>query len=182
MAQYNGYVEVPHGSYNEWRAATIGNGYNVDYYAGDQCWDFCALLYWQYNLTLFTGNGTAEGCWSLMRSSNSRAPFRSIDGAHNIKRGDIIVFGPMPNNYAGHIAFADEDYNGSAYISCLGQNQVDNGSGWPVTVGNYNLAWFYGIFRNTEWEHEPEPEPTKGTLRKRKFPWAVGLNHWYKKR
>ena len=110
MAQYNGYISVPHGSYNEWRGATIGNGYNVDYFAGDQCWDFCALLYWQYNLTLETGNGTAEGCWSIARTVNSQLPFEAVMGKMNIKRGDIVVFGPNPYSYAGHIAFADENY------------------------------------------------------------------------
>ena len=52
MAQVNGYVPVAHGSYNQWRAATLGNGYNVDFRYGNQCWDYCALLYWQYGLTL----------------------------------------------------------------------------------------------------------------------------------
>lgn len=159
MAQYNGYVEVPHGSYQEWKDATLDNGYNVDYYAGDQCWDFCALLYWQYGLTLYTGNGTAEGCWSLMRSANSRSPFRSIDGVQNIKKGDIVIFGPTQYNYAGHICFADEDYSGSAYLRCLGQNQRGNGSGYPVTLDNQNLGYFYGIFRNDNWDGGVEPEP-----------------------
>lgn len=180
MAQYNGYVSVPHGSYDEWRGATIGNGYNVDYYAGDQCWDFCALLYWQYNLTLVTGNGTAEGCWSIARAINSQPPFEAVMGKMNIKRGDILVFGPTPFNYAGHICFADENYNGTDTISCLGQNQRGNGSGYPATVDNQNLAYFYGIFRNTNWTDSPTPPtPSEDKAKKRKFPWAVATNHWY---
>ena len=67
MAQYNGYVTEPHATYQDWRDATLGNGYNVDGMYGNQCWDFCALLWWQYGLTLYTkpGGGTAQDCWNV---------------------------------------------------------------------------------------------------------------------
>ena len=186
MAQYNGYVSVPHGSYNEWRAATIDNGYNVDYFAGDQCWDFCALLYWQYGLTLVTGNGTAEGCWSIARNANSRPPFEAVMGKMNIKRGDILVFGPTPLNYAGHICFADENYNGTSRLNCLGQNQGTNGSGGSANVMNLSLSQFLGIFRNTEWDESSPTPPSSGynkhrynfvlfNIRKRKEKWTKKL-------
>ena len=35
MAHYTGYISVPHASYQQWRDATLGNGYNVDYAFGD---------------------------------------------------------------------------------------------------------------------------------------------------
>ena len=38
MAQYNRYVYVPHDTYQEFRDATLGNGYNVDNRYGNQCW------------------------------------------------------------------------------------------------------------------------------------------------
>ena len=89
MAQYNGYVEVPHSSYDEWRSATIGNGYNVDGLYGNQCWDYCALLWHQYNLTLVTrpgiGGGAAD-CWLISRNINARDPFISLTGIENVKR------------------------------------------------------------------------------------------------
>jgi len=162
MAQYNGYVIVPHNSYQEWRDATLDNGYNVDYAFGDQCWDFCALLYWQYGLILQTGNGTAEGCWRLMRSANAVPPFTAVFNKNDIKRGDIVVIGPNPYSYAGHICFADEDYNGTDRLNCLGQNQRGNGSGYPVTVDSINLAYFFGVFRNSNWQGTPPSEPETG--------------------
>lgn len=179
MAQYNGYIYVPHGSYQEWRDATLDNGYDVDYAWGDQCWDYCALLYYQYGLTLYTrsGGGGAQDCWTVSRQANSQYPFESIEGVTNIKRGDVVVFG---GGGFGHIAIADEDYNGTNNLWCLGQNQKGTGTGYPVTRDNLNLSTFLGIFRNTEWSGTPPPKPK--TKKKRDFPWVVAWKHWYNKR
>lgn len=168
MAQYNSYVTVPHQSYNQWRNATLGNGYNVDYYAsggyGNQCWDYCALLWRQYNLTLVTkaGGGTAYDCWNVSRNVNSQPPFISLTGVSNIKRGDVIVT-KSPRSTTGHICFADEDYRTSGDTSrlwCLGQNQRGSSS-LPVTRDEISIAYFVGLFRNTAWQGSPTPpEPT----------------------
>ena len=182
MAQYNGYRYVPHGSYNAWRAAVLGNGYNVDYSYGNQCWDLVALLYWQYGLTLITrpgGNGTAEDCWYRSRQANSKPPFISLTGKENIRRGDILVWsaGNM-QNATGHIAFADMNYsqrNSRGQIQCLGQGQ-----GSSVT----NIVWIgtniIGIFRNTKWDSTPSPDPTPTptTIKRDNFPWPVAWKHW----
>ena len=179
MAQYNGYVPVSHGSYDEWRAATLGNGYNVDFSYGNQCWDYCALLYWQYGLTLVTrpGGGTAADCWFVSREANSRHPFQAVIGVTQIKRGDIIVFAGNGINPAGHICFADEDYK-TGGIDVLEQNGYNPSA--PVVKGHTSLQGFAGIFRNTLWKSAPvPPQPTK--QKKHKFPWAVALHHWYNK-
>lgn len=179
MAHYTGYFEVPHVSFQEWRDATIGNGYNVDYSFGEQCWDYVALLYWQYGRTLVTkaGGGGAQDCWIYSRNVNSQPPFTSLTGKENIKRGDILVFG---NQFWGHISFADEDYNPNRpdYISSLGQNQYGDGSGDVVTLRDWNLSGLLGIFRNTEWESSPVPPTPTASKKKDKFPWAVALHHW----
>lgn len=185
MAQYNGYVDVPHGSYQEWRDATLGNGYDVDYSFGDQCWDFCALLWYQYGLRLITktGGGLACDCWLVSKDANAQPPFKAISGKQNIKRGDVLVWNISGLHPGSHIAFADEDYNGTDRLNCLGQNQQGNGSGWPATIVGQPLNDFLGLFRNTNWEGgEPEPEPSEtGIIKKSKFPWGVALNTWYKR-
>lgn len=175
MAQYNGYVSVPHSSYQEWRDATLGNGYNVDRMFGNQCWDFCALLYWQYGHTLQTGNGYAYGCWTLRKDANSVPPFVAINYYEEIKRGDIIVLNRGGRNTTGHIAFADEDYNGTGYIKMLGQNQ--GGVNGNVNVANSSLSRFLGVFRNINWETSPTP-PTPTRKKKKKFPWAIAWANW----
>lgn len=181
MAQYYGYVYVPHNSYDEWRNATLNNGYDVDYSWGNQCWDYVALLYHQYNLILVTkaGGGSAKDCWLVSRAVNSTPPFESITGKENIKRGDVLVFDGTPSNTAGHISIADEDYNGTDYIRVT--QQVGDHPTWPVKEASNYLGEFLGIFRNTNWTDTPEPTPEIKRSKKDKFPWAVGLNHWYRK-
>ena len=161
MATYYGYRYIPHGSFDEWRSATIGNMYDVDGWYSGQCWDYCALCYYQYGLPLVTkaGGGVAKDCWNISRAINSRPPFQAIEGVQNIKRGDILVFG---GGYAGHICFADEDYNGTMRLDCLGQNQGTDGSGGLANVMNLSLSDFLGIFRNTEWDGSSPTPPSSG--------------------
>lgn len=180
MAQYNGYIPVPHASYQQWRDATFGNGYNVDNKYGNQCWDYCSLLYWQYGFTLTTrvqGNGKAYMCWTnpTSRQLNSRPPFALVYNLSDVKRGDIVVLDTTTPSGNGHIAFADEDYNGSGYIYLVGENQGGyNGNVNRVRFATYR---FLGAFRNTNWKESPTP-PTPAEEPKRHFPWAIALHHW----
>lgn len=181
MADYRGYRQVPHGSYNEWRSATIHNRYDVDYYPSSQpyqCWDYCALLYFQYGLRLITrpnGSGTAADCWNVSRQANSKQPFTSITGKENIKRGDMLVFDATSQSTTGHIGFADEDYNGTNTIKLLSENWAGDTT---VHVANKSLSNFLGIFRNGDWDNTPPPTPTPTTEKKKSFPWPVAWAHW----
>ena len=165
MAQYNRYVIVPHLTYNDFRNATLGNGYNVDGAFGNQCWDYVALLYHQYGLTLQTkvGGGSAYQCWTISRAANSRYPFVSVDGVTNIKRGDVIVTNRNPWSSNGHIFIADENYRTSGNknkIWGIGQNQRGSQS-LPATRDEISLTYFLGIFRNTTWGgSSPTPTPS----------------------
>lgn len=181
MAQYNGYVAVPHGTYDQWRNATLGNGYDLDLYYGDQCWDFCALLYKQYGLNLVTkpGGGVAADCWRVSRWANSRTPFISVEGVTNIKRGDIIVWNSSSSSSTGHIAFADENYRGGR-IWTLGQNPSSYGMWGGVHRQEWGLGTFLGIFRNTLWQGVVPPTPVENVYNKDKYPWV--LNNFNKRR
>ena len=175
MAQYNGYVSVPHATYDQFRNATLGNGYNVDGYYGNQCWDFCALLWWQYGLTLYTGTrGYAKECWTQSRSRNAVSPFIAIEGRENIKRGDCVVFNSSSPNGTGHIAFADEDWsqNRNGYLYFLGQNQ-GQGSANPSNIASIGTGLLLGIFRNTDWDNTPPTPPIPPIREKGKFPFYI---------
>lgn len=176
MAQFNGYVKVAHATYQDFRNATLGNGYNVDQTYGNQCWDFCALLWWQYGLTLHTGpKGWAMECWTVSRTLNAVPPFTQVNSVSEIKRGDCVVFKGTSNYPTGHIAFADEDYrDGMTRMNFLGQNQ-GQGSLKPSNIANISLANFIGAFRNSNWA-TPNPKPEND--KKHKFPWAVAWQHW----
>lgn len=178
MAQYNGYVTIPHSTYNEWRAATLGNGYNADNSYGNQCWDYCAELWHQYGLSLYTktGGGGAADCWLVSRASNAVGPFVAVWGVTNIKRGDVLVFNRYSSSPAGHIGIADEDYNGTGYIRLLSQVPGLYGTNGTVHQNNWSLAHFLGIFRNKNWQDTPTPTPSEET--KRKFPWPIAWEYW----
>lgn len=179
--QYDGYISIPHDSYDQFKQATLGNGYNVDGYYGNQCWDYLAELWHQYGLTLYTGSrGYAYECWTVSKNRNAVTPFIAVEGIANIRRGDVIVLSGIPSLPAGHIAFADEDYNGSNYLNILGQHQGEASSAVDsfVNVRNFEIgSRFLGIFRNTSWRSQPEPEPEEDK-KKRKFPYPVAWHHW----
>ena len=186
---------VPHATYDEFRNAVNGHGYDVDGWYGYQCWDGVDLLYQQsdvgqYLYTAYNINptlaGTAKSCWQNVpaRQRNGSGHFEAIGGVVNIKRGDIIVFNTYSgwNGSAGHIGFADENYNGSDYIKLLSQN-FGTGSnprtGKPFNIQNAYLGTaFLGIFRYKPWQTTP-PTPTPTTTStKKKFPWPVAWAHW----
>lgn len=171
--QQNGYAFVPHLTYDEWRSYALTHGVNVDWTYGNQCWDICALLWYQYGLRLATGpNGYAYECWTVSRNTNARGPFKTINSIQDVKKGDCVVFNRAGSFYTGHIAFADEDYNGSGRLRCLGQNQGQGiSSGTPSNVVSMGVANFLGAFRNTSWRQiPPTPPPSK---KEGGFPWVL---------
>lgn len=181
MAQYNRYVILPHATYNEWRTATLGSGFNVDASYGNQCWDYCANLWHQYGLTLYTkpGGGGACDCWTVSRNLNAVGPFKAITGKTNIKRGDVIVTNRYSGSSTGHICIADEDYNGTNEIWTLGQLPSKYGQNGAVSRDKWSLSHFLGVFRNSNWTSTPPTPTPSGIVREpSKFPWVIAWNHW----
>lgn len=181
MAHYTGYVTIPTGNYQIWRNSVLGNGYNADGFYGEQCWDLTAEFWYNVGFPQGypqTGNGYAYGCWSLRRDVNKGNVFDLIYNKTDIRRGDVVVlnYGRFAGDDTGHIAFADEDYNGTDYLKMLGQNQ-ENASptqGYLTTVTNMGIAKFLGAFRYKPWETTP-PSPTP-TTRRGRFPWVLYAN------
>ena len=184
--QINGYRTLLQGqydTYDHWRAFALANGVNVDYRYGNQCWDICAMLWHQFGLFLATGpNHCVYECWTYSRNSNAKFPFEKVgndsDSAMSrktlVKRGDCIIFAPSGLNYTGHIAFADEDYNGTDSLKCLGQNQ-GQGSGWgkASNIATLNLRNFLGAFRNHNWETITPIPVTKRVIKDKGFPFVL---------
>ena len=169
-------------TYDHWREFCLTHGINVDFSHGNQCWDVPALLYFQYGLRFYTGNGYAYGTWTIMRDANAKLPFIKV-GDDNlsamerktlIKRGDIIVFSAGGLNYTGHVGFADSDYTGDI-MPILGQNQGQGSAhGTPSNIVNWNLSRFLGAFRNTNWQQTPTPQPVVSSKRsENKFPFVL---------
>ena len=185
--QQNGYKFIPESiAYDSWRNYCLHWGVNVDFAYGNQCWDVCALLWYQYGLRLQTGNGMAYGCWILMRNQNARNPFVQITRKEDIRRGDCVVFNRVGSYSTGHIAFADQNYNGTNSLLCLGQNQGQGiGIGATSNIAPMNLANFLGAFRNTKWKQAPEPEPeppAPAIIKTKRFPWVLYSNKFRNRR
>lgn len=178
---------VPHSTYDEFRAATLGRAYDLDGYPVSQpyqCWDYVDLLYQQsdVNQYLSTANtGNVKDCWlnASARASNGSGNFIAVEGVTNIKRGDIIVFNTYSGWYGstGHIGFADEDYNGTSTIRLISQNFY--GYHYVVVEPAYLGSAFLGIFRFLPWQQTPPPPPPPTTeKKKRRFPWPIAWNNW----
>lgn len=192
--QVNGYRKLlapQYDTYNHWKEYALSHGVNVDWSFGNQCWDICALLWFQYGLKLETGNGYAYGCYALKRDVNAKFPFVKVERVVDIKKGDILCFWPSGLNYTGHICFADDDYKDRYFdvrtqtwkLNCLGQNQGQGtGNGIPSNIVGLTLTRFCGGFRNTQWKPE-EPEPVAIDDNSRKlFPWAIYSRKFRNKR
>lgn len=172
----SGYVDLPHSSYSEWKSVTIGNEYDLDGSYGCQCWDYASLFWRNVGFGVgypLTGNGYAYGCWTLERNNNTGDEFDLIYNLSDVKVGDIVVLdqGRYPGDVAGHIAFADEDYNGTNTMYLLGQNQEHPSAtlGYKVTLTVMNVSKFLGAFRYKGWSTPPTPTG----LTKKHFPWVL---------
>ena len=174
--QNNGYVTLPVYSYDVWRNAVNGNGYDADNSFGDQCWDLTAEFWYNVGFPqgypTLAGTHSAYGAWDD-RVANAGDKFDLIYNKVDIKRGDVIVFNYFPGNAYGHIGFADEDYNGTNGIQILSQNNggTPYGQGGTFTnINSYDLLHFRGAFRLKDW-YIPPIVPRHGS-----FPWVLYAN------
>ena len=189
MAKYYGYVSVPHATYDEWRNATNGNGYDADGQYGCQCYDL-ALIFW-YNVGFPQGYPVssslgANGIWDR-RSENisfgGTEYFELVTTISDIKRGDVICYDGFVGNPYGHIGFADEDYAtwhannpGSYEFPILSENNggtPDPQGGAYTNVHGYDIRLFQGAFRYKQWIG-PTPPPTSDS--EHHFPWFLTAN------
>lgn len=156
--------------------AAQGLGFDVDSYFGYQCWDLAAELWMNIPEFMNSGlwphtgpNSSAEECWTVSRVENAGSSFTLIMSAADLKRGDVIVLGSSPISSTGHIAFCDENYNGST-MNLLGQNQVNPNfvTGHIPTVTSLNISAFLGAFRYNAWNAPvPPPAPVSTKTRRR---------------
>lgn len=158
--------------------ASQGLGYDVDGYYGYQCWDLAAEL-WQ-NIGFGAGypvtgtNHYAMECWTESRYINQGTEFDLIYDISELKRGDVIVLAASAISSTGHIAFCDEDYDGSR-MNLLGQNQVNPNftTGHIPTVTDVDISAFLGGFRYKAWNSTPPTPPTPTNSAKSHFKWQL---------
>ena len=176
MTIYTGYVTVPHDTYDTFRNNIMGNGYEADGISGCQCVDIPKIL--NYNIGYAspyysTGNtGYAYGGWTVESARIFNAgECTLVTSLANVKRGDLIVLNATQANPAGHVTFADENYDGSGYLWCVGQNQGGEPlpqGGTVVTRNRLGMSDFLGGFRYNMWSDTPPVITTTS-----KFNWVL---------
>ena len=188
---YYGYVTIPHATYDQWRSATLNNGYDFDQTYGCQCYDLAAEFWWNVGFPAGYPIITSSSAYTMWNnrianaSYGGTAYFDLIDNITQVKRGDIMVFNYTSFNIYGHVGFADIDYSNWTpdptqphEFPILSQN---NGGG-PVPAGGatvnihgYDIRLFLGAFRYKEWETTP-PTPTPTVRKSSKFPFVLYAN------
>lgn len=171
---------VPTTTYNAFRGAVMGRGFNVDDQYGFQCWDLGATLWgnvggYSYPYLSTGGTGYAYGIWNA-REVNAGDKFILIYRLQDVKRGDMVVLdkGRFSGDVSGHNAFADEDYNGSNTMWLVGQNQENPNptTGHVTTRNQMSVSKFLGAFRYKPWNSEP-PVPPQDRKKRKPFPFYL---------
>lgn len=108
-------------SYQDFKNTHLGNGYDVDGWFGDQCWDgfaeYCKYL--GYPVINCTDSGYAQDLWT-QRHSNGILNY--FDEVEVMQAGDVAIFDVTPSTPYSHVAIFDSDA-GNGYGNFLGQNQ-----------------------------------------------------------
>ena len=156
------YIYAPTETFEAFMNYTIGQCWNVDGYAGSQCWDLMSLHSMNYtkDKRVFStcGTGAAKGMWNC-RDVNAGEEYDQVSDKTIIKKGDIVVTG---DGVWGHTCEAAGPYN-NGYVACYGQNQGGSscpGGGSAANIVNLKLDGFLGAFRPKTYNVEPDPEPT----------------------
>ena len=156
------YVYAPTETFQAFEDYTYGKCWNVDGYAGAQCWDLVSLHSMNYtqDQRVFStcGTGAAKGMWAC-KEQNAGTEYDLIYNIADVQVGDIMVFG---GGTWGHTGFAVGPYN-NGYIALYGQNQggaACAGGGAVANIINMSTATFLGAFRPKTYHPEPEPTPT----------------------
>lgn len=108
-------------SYQDFKNTHLGNGYDIDGWFGDQCWDgfaeYCRYL--GYPVINCTDSGYAQDLWT-QRHSNGILNY--FDEVEVMQPGDVAIFDVTPSTPYSHVAIFDSDA-GNGYGNFLGQNQ-----------------------------------------------------------
>lgn len=187
MARYTGPTKVDVSSYAAFRAATLGNWYDVDGVYGAQCVDYFKLL--NYNIGYKspyakTGvNGYSKEMWTNTTSrkwnrcgGTKTNYYTLVTRLEDVKQGDMIILGL---GTTGHNAIATTDYSahttieGKPYMILLGQNQVNPSAevGHAVTETRMNVSSFLGGFRLKSWQGTSPSGPI--VRNSGSFPWVL---------
>ena len=184
--QHNGWQTVTVASYAAFKAVVNNNGWDLDNYAGDQCYDVAFLLWYSIGFPqgypVNGGTGNAYDIWTQRNNNisyNGVTYFDIIPNLADVKQGDVLIYDQFSLNPYGHIGLADEDYStwsaahpGDYEFPILSQNNNGTpyiGGGSYANIHGYDTRLFLGAFRYKAWEQPVPPTPSE----RKKFPWVL---------
>ena len=193
MSIHIGYVTLPTGTYDAWRNATNGEGFNFDSSYGCQCYDLAAEFWWNVGFPPgypIIDQSSAYRMWYYRNQNIAYGGITYFDLVYNlsdVKRGDVMVFNYTSYNPYGHVAWADVDYaswtpdpSQPYEFPVLSQNNggtPDPQGGAITNIHGYDIRLFIGAFRYKPWETTPPTPPTVRSMSKqKKFPWVLYAN------
>lgn len=157
------FIYAPTDTFENFKNYTIGRCWNIDGFAGSQCWDLVSLHSMNYtkDKRVFStcGSGAARGMWDC-KEQNAGTEYDLVYDVHKTHVGDIAVFN---GGTWGHTCFiAGPVVNG--YVACYGQNQGGSacpGGGASANIINLSINGFRGAFHpKTYKEPTPTPQPS----------------------
>ena len=156
------FIYAPTDTYQHFKDYTIGKCWNVDGFAGAQCWDLASLHSMNYtaNKRVFStcGTGAARGMW-ICKEQNAGSEYGLVSDIYKTNVGDIGVWGT--GAYGHTCVIAGPVKNG--YVACLGQNQGGSacpGGGAATNIINLSINGFLGAFHPKTYTPTPAPTPT----------------------
>jgi len=160
------FIYAPTQTFEAFKDYTYGKCWDVDSFAGAQCWDLASLHSMNYtqDQRVFStcGTGAAKGMWAC-KEQNAGTEYDLIYNVADVQAGDIMVFG---GGTWGHTGFAAGPYN-NGYIALYGQNQggaACPGGGAAANIINMSTATFLGAFRPKTYHPEPTPPTPSGDV------------------
>ena len=194
MTKYIGYVDVPHSTYDEWKNATLDNGYDIDSSYGCQCWDFASLFWRNVGFGIGYPIINSSSAYTMWENRNANISFNGVtyfDLIYNladVEKGDIMVFNYNTSNPYGHVGFANQTYStwtpdpSQPYeFPILSENNggtPDPAGGAYVNIHGYDTRLFLGAFRYKNWHIVP-PVPV---LSQSDFKWVLYARRLREKR
>lgn len=192
MSIHIGYVTLPTGTYDAWRNATNGEGFNFDSSYGCQCYDLAAEFWWNVGFPPgypIIDQSSAYRMWYYRDQNIAYGGITYFDLVYNlsdVKRGDVMVFNYTSYNPYGHVAWADVDYSSwtpdpsQPYeFPVLSQNNggtPDPQGGAITNIHGYDIRLFIGAFRYKPWETTPPTPTVRSIPKQKKFPWVLYAN------
>lgn len=155
------YIYAPTDTFDNFKNYTYGKCWDLDGYAGAQCWDLVSLHSMNYtkDKRVFStcGTGAARGMWDC-KEQNAGTEYDLVYSVYDTKVGDIAVFNGGTWGHTCHIAGPVKN----GYVACYGQNQGGSscsGGGAAANIINISISGFRGAFHPKTYK-DPEPQPT----------------------